>query len=186
MQNWIIQNKTFSFFIDNPNLSLIRIASRKLIFICSGFHRPLGVIPPSSSVSPHSRTPPSIYHLPRHYHAHYPAPTHGHTHLPGPASYGAHFPSHFYPEKLYQYWHHYYPRIPGTSMINYVLNNVLCWFWTTRSCASNNSLLTGAYKRLDNEMLSSYYDRDRSKSKSPKPMFYKSPSPQRSHWGGYF
>ena len=46
--------------------------------------------------------------------------------------------------------------------------------------------IPGAYKRLDNEMLSSYYDRDRSKSKSPKPIFYKSPSPQRSHWGGYF
>ena len=44
----------------------------------------------------------------------------------------------------------------------------------------------GAYKRLDNEMLTSYYDRERSKSKSPRPMFYKSPSPQRSAWGGYF
>merc|ERR1719300_1115275 len=119
-----------------------------------GFHRPLGVIPPSSSVSPHSRTPPSIYHLPhphpRHYHTHQPHPG---RHIAVPSSYGSHFPSHFYPEKLYQYWHHYYPRIPG------------------------------AYKRLDNEMLSNYYDRDRSKSKSPKPMFYKSPSPQRSRWG---
>jgi len=119
-----------------------------------GFHRPLGVIPPSTqpSASPHSRTPPSVYQLPRPKYPHYPAPYHA----PAPAAYGAHFPSHFYPEKLYQYWHHYYPRIPG------------------------------AYKRLDNEMLSSYYDRDRSKSKSPKPIFYKSPSPQRSHWGGYF
>ena len=36
-------------------------------------------------------------------------------HAPAPAAYGAHFPSHFYPEKLYQYWHHYYPRIPGTG-----------------------------------------------------------------------
>jgi len=106
-----------------------------------GFHRPLGVIPPSSS--PHSRTPP-IYHIPPPY-------------LPPYPSYGSQFPSHFYPDKLYQYWHHYYPRIPG------------------------------AYKRLDNEMLSSYYERDRSKSKSPKPntMFYKSPSPQRAHYGYY-
>ena len=88
-----------------------------LIFhLFSGFHRPLGVIPPSSSVSPgHSRSPghSSAYHLPHpqpRYHAHYPAPTH---HMPGPAAYGSQFPSHFYPEKLYQYWHHYYPRIPG-------------------------------------------------------------------------
>ena len=52
--------------------------------------------------------------------------------------------------------------------------------------SENQSTISGAYKRLDNEMLSSYYDRDRSKSKSPKPMFYKSPSPHRAHWGGYF
>jgi len=107
-----------------------------------GFHRPLGVIPPSSS--PHSRTPP-IYHLPPPY-------------LPPYPSYGSQFPSHFYPDKLYQYWHHYYPRIPG------------------------------AYKRLDNEMLSTYYDRHtRDKSKSPKPntIFYKSPSPQRSIYQYY-
>ena len=52
--------------------------------------------------------------------------------------------------------------------------------------ANYNLVPAGAYKRLDNEMLSSYYDRDRSKSKSPKPMFYKSPSPQRSRWGGYY
>jgi len=107
-----------------------------------GFHRPLGVIPPSSS--PYSRTPP-IYHIPPPYMPPYP-------------SHGSQFPSHFYPDKLYRYWHHYYPRIPG------------------------------AYKRLDNEILSSYYDRqDRSKSKSPKPntMFYKSPSPQRTPYGYY-
>ena len=55
-----------------------------------------------------------------------------------------------------------------------------CWWRSTRI------VLSGAYKRLDNEMLSNYYDRDRSKSKSPKPMFYKSPSPQRSRWGGYY
>ena len=54
-----------------------------------GFHRPLGVVPPSSS-PPH--TP--VYTLP---------PPH-----PSPL----HFPSHFYPDKLYQYWHHYYPRLP--------------------------------------------------------------------------
>ena len=53
-----------------------------------GFHRPLGVVPPSSS-PPH--TP--VYTLP---------PPH-----PSPL----HFPSHFYPDKLYQYWHHYYPRL---------------------------------------------------------------------------
>ena len=53
-------------------------------------------------------------------------------------------------------------------------------------CLQHICIIPGAYKRLDNEMLTTYYDRDRSKSKSPKPMFYKSPSPQRSHWGGYF
>ena len=100
---------------NNASLTLLRI------ILVSGFHRPLGVIPPSSSVSPgHSRSPghSSAYHLPHpqqpRYHAHYPAPTH---HMPGPAAYGAQFPSHFYPEKLYQYWHHYYPRIPGISAL---------------------------------------------------------------------
>ena len=82
---------------------------------CPGFHRPLGVIPPSTqpSASPHSRTPPSVYQLPRPKYPHYPAPYHAPA--AAPAAYGAHFPSHFYPEKLYQYWHHYYPRIPGTG-----------------------------------------------------------------------
>ena len=154
-------------------LSALRVSVSSSL-LCSGFHRPLGVIPPSSSVSPgHSRSPPSAYHLPHpqpRYHAHYPAPTH---HLPGPAAYGSQFPSHFYPEKLYQYWHHYYPRIPGTPR-------------SVTNCLRHICKIPGAYKRLDNEMLTTYYDRDRSKSKSPKPMFYKSPSPQRSHWGGYF
>merc|ERR1712154_80145 len=65
-----------------------------------GFHRPLGVIPPSSG-SPHSRTPP-IYHITPPYHRpyHHTSPFH---HVPGPTTYGTHFPSHFYPEKLYQY-----------------------------------------------------------------------------------
>ena len=54
-----------------------------------GFHRPLGVVPPSSDTQ---HTP--VYTLP---------PPH-----PSPL----HFPSHFYPDKLYQYWHHYYPRMP--------------------------------------------------------------------------
>ena len=53
--------------------------------------------------------------------AHYPAPAH---HMPGPAAYGSQFPSHFYPEKLYQYWHHYYPRIPGISPALCVINCV--------------------------------------------------------------
>jgi len=60
-----------------------------------GFHRPLGVMPPSSS--PQSQTPPTVYTLPPSYLAGYPSHTH--------------FPSHFYPDKLYQYWHHYHPRI---------------------------------------------------------------------------
>ena len=57
------------------------------------------MIPPSSS----PRTPP-VYRIPApgpHYPAHHPAYT-GYS--------GPHFPSHFYPDKLYQYWHHYYPR----------------------------------------------------------------------------
>ena len=54
-----------------------------------GFHRPLGVEPPSSD-TPH--TP--VYTFPP----------------PHPSL--LHFPSHFYPDKLYQYWHHYYPRLP--------------------------------------------------------------------------
>ena len=58
--------------------------------------------------------------------------------------------------------------------------------WPSGPLLHYNLVLAGAYKRLDNEMLSNYYDRDRSKSKSPKPMFYKSPSPQRSRWGGYY
>ena len=66
------------------------------------------------------------------------------------------------------------------SMLEYSLK---C---TTTYDPHYNLVLTGAYKRLDNELLSNYYDRDRSKSKSPKPMFYKSPSPQRSRWGGYY
>ena len=61
---------------------------------------------------------------------------------------------------------------------------VLCRSVT--NCLRHICIIPGAYKRLDNDMLTTYYDRDRSKSKSPKPMFYKSPSPQRSHWGGYF
>ena len=52
-------------------------------------------MPPSSS--PQSHTPP-VYTLPPTYHPSYPS--------------HPHFPSHFYPDKLYQYWHHYYPRLP--------------------------------------------------------------------------
>ena len=40
-----------------------------MFLLSPGFHRPLGVIPPSSG-SPHSRTPP-IYHLTPPYHPHY-------------------------------------------------------------------------------------------------------------------
>lgn len=89
-----------------------------------GFHRPLGVIPPSSS-------PPSYRHA--------PAPW-----TDPPQYQGYNFPSHFYPEKLYQYWHYYYPRVPGMQY--------------QRMSAAD---------MIPN--ISTVYDRYRSKSKSPKP-----------------
>ena len=52
----------------------------------TGFHRPLRVVPPTASPQPPSYTARTPY-----------------------------FPSHFFPEKLHQYWQYYYPRIPGTS-----------------------------------------------------------------------
>jgi hypothetical protein len=61
--------------------------------VSPGFHRPLGVIPPSSTPPSHSAP---VYTLPPSYPPYSPL----------------HFPSHFYPDKLYQYWHHYYPRLP--------------------------------------------------------------------------
>ena len=87
------------------------------------------MIPPSSG-SPHSRTPP-IYHISPSYHP---------FHLPPPTSYGSHFPSHFYPEKLYQYWHHYYPRIPGGDIQNVGGDQLRLYYqeltkdWTMRCC----------------------------------------------------
>jgi len=52
----------------------------------TGFHRPLRVVPPTTTASP--QPPPS-----------YSART-------------PYFPSHFFPEKLHHYWQYYQPRIP--------------------------------------------------------------------------
>lgn len=54
-----------------------------------GFHRPLRVVPPTAA----SPQPPPSYSARTPY-----------------------FPSHFFPEKLHQYWQYYYPRIPGRKM----------------------------------------------------------------------
>ena len=55
--------------------------------LITGFHRPLRVVPPTTTASP--QPPPS-----------YSART-------------PYFPSHFFPEKLHHYWQYYQPRIPG-------------------------------------------------------------------------
>lgn len=116
-----------------------------------GFHRPLRVVPPSAtpsnganSRSHHGTTPTSSSrqnHQPttpphhRHHQHH-----HQHQHPggggggnaggqmpPHPPPYTirtSYFPSHFFPEKMHQYWQYYYPRIPGTEPLEWspVLN----------------------------------------------------------------
>lgn len=82
----------------------------------TGFHRPLRVVPPTASPQPPSYTARTPY-----------------------------FPSHFFPEKLHQYWQYYYPRIPEM------------------------------YRRHPGEhnIYTSLYDPDRSKSANPNVYFYK-------------
>ena len=91
---------TFSVILCMRNLTLevaLRKSEPRRLLPTLGFHRPLRVVPPVSSprqyVSPYS--PYNSAHLQQQYY---------HTEQ---------FPSHFYPEKLYQYWQYYYPRAPG-------------------------------------------------------------------------
>lgn len=105
-----------------------------------GFHRPLRVVPPSSSPRNYHHSPHHSSHL-----SHNPPP-------PYPQfSHTSHFPSHFYPEKLYQYWHYYYPRIPGP------------------------------YGRTDKEVFANLYEREKSKSPKPNIFLFKSPHRHSHH-----
>ena len=119
-----------------------------------GFHRPLGVVPPSSD-TPH--TP--VYTL------------------PPPHSSPLHFPSHFYPDKLYQYWHHYYPRLPPYQTLQQPPPRSFL-----RLDPPHTSL-----QMLDPQL---YYARERSLSRSPNNWFRaghhrRSPSPIKSYYAYY-
>jgi len=87
----------------------------------TGFHRPLRVVPPTAA----SPQPPPSYSARTPY-----------------------FPSHFFPEKLHQYWQYYYPRIPDVYR---------------RPPGANG----------DFSIYTSLYDPDRAKSANPNVYFYK-------------
>ena len=131
-------------FFENPDIiGILNFISQNIVVwwpslfhAPTGFHRPLRVVPPTASPQPPSYTARTPY-----------------------------FPSHFFPEKLHQYWQYYYPRIPGT------------WIFSNKNLfyVSKKLIFTEMYRRTPGEynIYTSLYDPDRSKSANPNVYFYK-------------